>query len=97
MDSKVDNATAAGLASIIKPRLLRTVRIVKNQIDRKSLTDLISPDQLPEFLQCVGMAIRQIDTEQAICRAGYVNHFADFLCSAAQRFLAKHRCALIQD
>src|SRR5947207_14753026 len=91
MDSKIDNATAARLGRIVKPRLLRTVSIMKNKIDGENLTELICSDELPDFLQPRSVTIREIDTEKTICRAGRVNQFAHFPRVASQRFLAENR------
>src|SRR4051794_1884988 len=50
MNSEIDNATATGLLPIVKPWLLRTISIVKNEIDCVDLTEVISPNELPNFL-----------------------------------------------
>src|ERR671919_2227226 len=50
MNSKIDEATATRLLAIIEPCLLRTVGVVKNQVDGEDLAELISPHQSPDLL-----------------------------------------------
>src|SRR5438552_3259593 len=96
MNSQIYDAATTGKRPLIKPWFVGPISIVKDHLHRKNVTKLALADELVDMPHPRDKTIREIDCQQPIRPSSCIDHGAGFLCGAAQRLLAEHRCALLQ-
>src|ERR1051325_10237417 len=91
MRSKVQHTSATRERVVAKPRLVRSIAIVKLRINRKDLPKLTVLDKRINRLHRRYRAVRQINSEQTICIASRLDDSSRFKRIAAERLLTEHR------
>src|SRR5687768_8987757 len=65
VNSEVQHASSAGQLEVVKPRLVRPIRIVKPGIDCEYFSERATLDQPAHRLHCRNAAVTKIEAEQA--------------------------------
>ncbi len=91
MDAEVHHAPAAREARVLEPRLVRSVRVVKDEVGRVHAPERALLHEPPELRDAGDVAVRQVDPEQPVGGARGVHDPARLRRRPGERLLAEHR------
>src|SRR5690625_2213409 len=89
-DSQIHQTTPARKFSVVVPRLVRPPGVVEYKFGRMYGSKITPPDEFPELLYCLCLAIGEVDTEQQILFSCCLDHPPGLLLIATYRFLTKN-------
>src|ERR1044072_3535409 len=91
MHSEIKNTATACEREITKPCLVRPVTVVKLRIDSKHFTQRTTLNKRTHRSHRRYRAVRQIDSQQTVCRARRIDYLSRLMRIPAKRLLTEHR------